>query len=132
MIQRVALVLLLVTFFGTSSALGDERAKACTPTYLEVEEVPKLQVASWILEFRVLAIGCRELLEPEWPPKIEDIERELSNALGDIHPVQTLVDINEGSAEVRKKVVQALNHAISKEDVVTDVFLYDPKASEHW
>jgi hypothetical protein len=121
--------ILAILMLALVSNPGFAAREVCTPTYAVFNEEVDISVGSWNVSFHLLAVGCKESLLQRWPPKQEELLRELALELQSPHPVQILGLIRDHSPELRRRLVKKINKVLGT-PVVKDVFLFDAKASE--
>jgi hypothetical protein len=127
-----ALLALLWLCPGVESATGASvlSDSACLPGYRYLVEPVQLELSSWDLSFRVVAVGCEAILQQRWPPSQSALKRALELKLYDIHAVQVLVWIKELSPQLRTRIVGAMNEALGMR-AVSDVFIFDARGDEY-
>ena len=121
----VLLAIPLAVLSGSSISKQD----SCVPAYAVLDDALDIPVGTWELRFRLLVVGCDQGLRENWPPKLDQLKRELAIELQEPHPVQTLLLIRERSPQLRQRLVKRINKLLASH-VVEDVFLFDAKAAE--
>lgn len=120
---------LAILIFTLASSPAFAAREACTPTYAMLEEEVDISVGNWNISFHLLGVGCKEILFHRWPPRREELQRQLALELQSPHPVQILGMIRDHSPDLRRRLVKRINKVLGA-SVVSDVFLFDAKAAE--
>lgn len=125
--MRALFALLLLAVFCTAGCSRGE--KTCAPSFRVLDPPISIDLGDWEVSFSLVAVGCESQLASTWPPNSERLTAALVRDLQELHPVETVVLINDNSPKIRRLVTEALNQVLGG-GTVSDVFLFKPRAAE--